>query len=128
MKTEEFAAKTHRIEFWREAPAMAPMHQIALHSSKPVTDNQADAEITMPGYQRISVPREIKSWRVNGHRVSNAETLIFPVILSGKATATWLSIGIGGQIRRLLKLETPAQLTMNRRVGFLPGEIEISDE
>jgi hypothetical protein len=127
MKTETYAAEMHRVEFWREAPAASPVHQLALHISQPASDNQSEAEISLPGYQRVAVTRDAKSWQIAGRSVRNAVLVRFPTILSGNQTAAWISWGIGGRIRRLAKLKTPVQLKMNHRIEFEPGELEIEE-
>ena len=123
MKTDAYAAETHRVEFWREAPAASPAHQLALHTRQPAGDDQSEAEISLPGYQRVAVQRDPQAWAIAGRAVRNAALVRFPTVLSGQETAAWLSLGIGGRIRRIARLKSPVRLGMNRRVEFEPGEI-----
>jgi hypothetical protein len=127
MKTDAFAAESHRVEFHAAPAAAEPAHQLALHSRRPTGDDQAEGEITLPGYQRVSLTRGPQSWEVDGRVARNATLVRFPTILSGKAAAAWLSIGMGGRIRRLVALKSPVSLAMNRRVEFEPGDIEIEE-
>lgn len=123
MKTDAYAAELHRQEFWRETPPASPAHQLALHTRQPSGDSQSEAEISLAGYQRVSVPRDAASWAIAGRAARNAVLVRFHTILSGQETAVWLSLGIGGKIRRLAKLKSPMRLGMNRRVEFEPGDI-----
>lgn len=127
MKTEPFAAELHRAEFQLE-PVSAGEYQLALHTGKPTGSDQTEQEVTLPGYARIAAARDAATWEVAGHSVSNAAALRFPTVTGGKASAKWLTLGIAGQIRRLIELEKPVALAENRTVEFAVGEIEITDQ
>lgn len=125
MKTDTFAAECHRAEFHLAGLDDAGHHDLALHTSKPAGEAQTDKEVALAGYARVRVPRRAGEWDVDGRKVSNANLVRFPTITAGKATAQWLSLGIGGRIRRLVELAEPIRLAANRRVEFQPGEIVI---
>lgn len=127
MKTEQFAAELHRAEF-HLSPVSSGNYQIALHTSKPESAEQSENEVTLPGYARLEVARDTATWAVSGHLVSNATRLRFATITGGKATAKWLTLGLSGQIRRLIELEKPAALAENRALEFGIGEIKIEDQ
>lgn len=127
MKSETLIAEHNRAEFWREPISAAPTFQLALHSQKPEGLDQSEHELVLPGYGRVSVDRSRDAWTLEGASARNAKLVRFGTILSGRATVTWLSLGIGGQIRRLVKLESDVQLGANRRIEFDAGEIEIED-
>lgn len=125
MQTNLFAAEQNRIEFNRAPPNSEPAYELALHSEKPETEYQASNEILLTGYARVSVPRDADHWRVKEKTVSNAALIRFPTITAGRSVAAWLSIGIGGRIRRMLPLKEPVTLAQNRRIEFEVGEISI---
>lgn len=128
MKTDDFAAELHRAEFHRQALSAATAFDLALHSAKPAGKDQTEHEIRLAGYGRISIPRDSDHWAIDGHAARNSGLIRFPTIRAGTATATWLSIGIGGQIRRLVSIKEPIELAANRRAEFEPGKIEINDQ
>lgn len=128
MKTDSFCAEQHRVEFHRASVNVSAVFDLALHISKPDNDNQRSNEVDLDGYERVSVMRSESKWIVRDRKVTNAELIRFPTIRKGKATARWLSFGIDGKIRRLVKLEDAVDMTANRRVEFEPGAIEIVEE
>jgi hypothetical protein len=128
MKTETFAAELHRAEFQRDAINAAPAFQVALHTRRPEGDGQDEAEISLAGYARASAPRDAQTWTVEGRVARNAVLIRFPTIVSTrKQTARWLSLGLGGRIRRLAELKEPIPMGLNRRVEIEPGMLEFEE-
>ena len=127
MKTDALAAELARAEFQRAAVNQAPAYQLALHTRRPESDDQSEAEISLRGYTRVAAPRDAATWTVEGRGASNAVLIRFPTITAGRGQVTWLSLGIGGRIRRLVALREPVALAMNRRVEFEPGAIQIEE-
>lgn len=127
MKTDSFCALQNAIEFCRQSADPSPTFDLALHTAKPVGDKQSSKEVSAEGYSRVTVGRTVASWKVTGRVVTNASLIRFPTITKGSASATYLSIGIAGKIRRLVKLSEPIELRANRRAEFEPGTIEIVD-
>lgn len=127
MKTDSLVAELARAEFQRAGVNPAPAYQLALHTRRPESEDQAEAEITLRGYTRVAAPRDAATWTVEGRATRNAVLIRFPTVTAGRAKATWLSLGIGGRIRRLVELTEPVSLALNRRVEFEPGAIRIEE-
>lgn len=127
MKTESLAAELARAEFQRAGTNQSPAYQLALHTRRPEGEDQAEAEIDLRGYTRVAAPRDASTWTVEGRAAMNAVLIRFPTITAGRGKATWLSLGIGGRIRRLIELKEPVSLALNRRVEFEPGAIRIEE-
>lgn len=128
MKSDSFCVEQNRVEFHRGVVTVTPSFDLALHTDKPVTDDQRNKEITLSGYARVPVMRDTNNWIVRGRKVTNALLIKFPTVTKGKTTAKWLSIGIAGKIRRLVELESGIELGPNTRIEFEPGEIEIEEK
>lgn len=128
MKTDSFCVEQNRVEFHRGVVTVAPSFDLALHTAKPENDDQRSKEVDLSGYARIAVMRDTNNWIVRGRKVTNALLVKFPTVTKGKAKVKWLSIGIGGKIRRLVELDTDIELKPNTRIEFEPGEIEIEEK
>jgi hypothetical protein len=108
MLSTEFANKMHKSEFFnRPAPDCdVPDFEIALHTSRPESADQTSNELVAEGYARCLVPRSVGWWYVRGPVVVNAQAIGFnPMSCPGGAVVTWVSIGIGGRIRRAMELD-----------------------
>lgn len=127
MKTDSFCEEQNKVEFHRAPQNKRAAFDLALHTDMPVGDDQASNEVSLAGYSRVSVMRDEDTWSIRGEKIANAIKITFPTITKGEVDATYLSIGISGKIRRLLKLDAPVNLKANRRVEFEPGDIEIVD-
>lgn len=127
MKTDAFCLEQNRVEFNRGETNVTPLFELALHTDKPEGSDQSSKEVDLDGYERLPVMRSEAMWSVRGRTVTNASLFRFSTIKRGEKKATWLSIGIGGRIRRLVKLKEPVELKANRRVEFDPGEIEVME-
>lgn len=128
MKTDDFCAALHAVEFHNAPGVTAQAFDIALHRARPATDDQTSHEITLPGYARVVVPRTARDWTIDKRIVCNAGDIRFPTVTGGRDTATWLSIGIQGVIRRVIPLKAPVLMTENRRVIIKAGQIEVEDQ
>ena len=128
MKSPTLASELHRAEFLGEPVRAADSLVLALHTSEPEGLDQTSNEVSLAGYRRVSVPRNTDFWAVEGFTTKNASLIRFPTITGGESKAEWLTIGIDGEIRRKIKLESPIELAQNRRVEFEPGDLEITDQ
>jgi hypothetical protein len=127
MKSDALVGELNRAEFTRQPLNSATAFSLALHTQQPDGEAQTRHEIALPGYARATVNRDADHWQIGPRHVSNARRIEFPTITGGKATATWLSIGIDGQIRRTMKLDEPIKLAANRRIEFAAGQIHIEE-
>lgn len=132
MKSEDFAAELHRAEFNRQPINDAPNFELALHRKKPTGSDQTEFELQIPGYARVSVPRDAEHWTVDERRVSNVKEIAFPPMQpKDKAKTVWyLSIGIGGRIRRTVVIPgepTFIPSTYPSEISFPPGSISIRE-
>ena len=68
---------------------------VSLHSASPGTGgSQTTNEIVYGGYARQSVPRTTAGWTVPALKQSkNVARIVYPVCVSGSATATHVAIG-----------------------------------
>lgn len=131
MKSAGFIHELFKADFLREQLNDAEHFDLALHCGEPASDRQNEKELRLVEYERLKVRRDRVAWNVFKTRVLNANLLEF--FMDGGeagATVTHVSLGIGGQIRRLIKFASPVEIPAGTRsrLVFKPGNLGVAEK
>lgn len=118
MKSIGFATALLRLVFLNETISglargwvLPSQLTLALHTADPgPKSDQGTFELRYSGYRRVSVPRTVQFWSVNGGEVALLQPVEFAECQDNSDTAKWVSVGCDGLILYRSQLERALDL------------------